>query len=118
MSHSNAQYVADGTMPQPSTVERLQGRVNLDDVPLNRFHIKIAGLTFGAHLTEGYVLGTVGYAISAMGNQMPLDPFWMGMLGSSALIGILLGSLLFGRLSDIMGRQKIFLTSFLIITVA
>ncbi|MFV8038264.1 MFS transporter, partial [Enterobacter cloacae complex sp.6730764] len=50
--------------------------------------------------------------------QMPLDPFWMGMIGSSALIGIFLGSLLFGRLSDIMGRQKIFLTSFLIITVA
>lgn len=118
MSHSNAQYVADGAMPQSSAAPRPQGRVNLDDVPLNRFHIKIAGLTFGAHLTEGYVLGTVGYALSAMGKQMPLDPFWMGMIGSSALIGIFLGSLLFGRLSDIMGRQKIFLTSFLIITVA
>nr|WP_232314005.1 MFS transporter [Ralstonia sp. A12] len=105
-------------MPRSPAVERLQGRVNLDDVPLNRFHIKIAGLTFGAHLTEGYVIGTVGYALSAMGNQMPLDPFWMGMLGGSALFGIFIGSLLFGRLSDIMGRQKIFLTSFLIITVA
>lgn len=118
MSHSHAQYAADGAMPQSSAAERLQGRVNLDDVPLNRFHIKIAGLTFGAHLTEGYVIGTVGYALSAMGNQMPLDPFWMGMLGGSALFGIFIGSLLFGRLSDIMGRQKIFLMSFLIITAA
>jgi len=118
MSQSNGQYVADGAMPQSRTVERLQGRVGLDDVPLNRFHIKIAGLTFGAHLTEGYVIGTVGYALSALGQQMPLSPFWMGMLGSSALIGILLGSLIFGRLSDTLGRQKIFLTSFLIITVA
>ena len=92
--------------------------VSLDDIPLNRFHIKIAGLTFGAHFTEGYALGTIGYALSAMGNQLPINDFWTGMIGSSALIGIFLGSLLFGRLSDVMGRQKIFLCSFLIITVA
>lgn len=35
-------------------------KIALDDVPLNRFHIKIAALTFGAHLTEGYILGSVG----------------------------------------------------------
>lgn len=99
---------------QPSNI----GAVSLDDVPLNRFHIKIAGLTFGAHFTEGYALGTIGYALSAMGTQLPINDFWMGMIGSSALIGIFLGSLLFGRLSDVMGRQKIFLCSFMIITVA
>ncbi|TKC88072.1 MFS transporter [Trinickia terrae] len=92
--------------------------VALDDVPLNAFHIKIAGLTFGAHFTEGFALGTVGYALASMSRQMPLDSFWMGMIGSSALLGIFFGSLVFGWLSDRMGRQKIFLTSFLIITVA
>ncbi|MGI0507525.1 MFS transporter [Burkholderia sp. ZZQ-2] len=92
--------------------------VALDDVPLNRFHVKIAGLTFGAHFTEGYTLGTIGYALAALGRQMPIDAFWMGMIGSSALIGIFLGSLVFGWLSDRMGRQKIFLTSFVIITAA
>lgn len=90
----------------------------LDDVPLNRFHVKIAGLTFGAHLTEGYALGTVGYALASLNRQMPLDSFWMGAIGSSALIGIFIGSLIFGRLSDRLGRQKIFLSSFVIITVA
>ncbi len=92
--------------------------VLLDDVPLNRFHLKIAGLTFGAHLTEGYALGTVGYALASLNRQMPLDSFWMGAIGSSALIGIFLGSLLFGRLSDRLGRQRIFLSSFVIITIA
>nr|WP_284503977.1 MFS transporter [Caballeronia sp. GAWG2-1] len=94
------------------------GRVTLDDVPLNRFHIKIAGLTFGAHFTEGYALGTIGYALASMNRQVPLDAFWMGMLGSSALIGIFFGSLVFGWLSDRLGRQKIFLLSFIIITAA
>jgi putative MFS transporter len=94
------------------------GPISLDDVPLNRFHVKIAGLTFGAHFTEGYALGTIGYALASLNRQMPLDAFWTGMIGSSALMGIFLGSLLFGWLSDKMGRQKIFLLSFLIITVA
>jgi MFS transporter, putative metabolite transport protein len=90
----------------------------LDDVPLNGFHCKIAGLTFGAHFTEGYALGTVGYALPSLGRQMGLDAVWNGLLGSSALVGIFFGSLVFGWLSDRVGRQKIFLLSFLIITVA
>lgn len=94
------------------------GLIPLDDVPLNAFHIKIAGLTFGAHFTEGYALGTIGYALASLNRQMPLDTFWTGMLGSSALMGIFLGSLVFGWLSDRMGRQKIFLLSFLVITAA
>jgi putative MFS transporter len=94
------------------------GPISLDDVPLNAFHVKIAGLTFGAHFTEGFALGTIGYALASLNRQMPLDAFWMGMIGSSALMGIFVGSLIFGWLSDRMGRQKIFLLSFLIITAA
>ena len=103
--------------PRPSPA-RPRNPVALDDVPLNRFHVKIAGLTFGAHFTEGYALGTIGYALSSLNRQIPLDAFWMGLLGSSALIGIFLGSLVFGWLSDKLGRQKIFLLSFIIITAA
>ncbi|AET94788.1 major facilitator superfamily (plasmid) [Burkholderia sp. YI23] len=99
-------------------IDAAHGRIALDDVPLNRFHVKIAGLTFGAHFTEGYALGTIGYALSSLNKQIPLDAFWMGLLGSSALIGIFLGSLVFGWLSDRLGRQKIFLLSFIIITAA
>lgn len=95
-----------------------KNRVTLDEIPVNAFHIKIAGLTFGAHFTEGFALGTIGYALTSLNRQMPLDTFWTGMVGSAALIGIFLGSLVFGRLSDRMGRQRIFLLSFLIITIA
>ena len=119
MTQSHVHY-ADGAMPPSRTADHAgrQGHVGLDDVPLNGFHIKMAGLTFGAHLTEGFTLGTVGYALAGLNKQMPLDAFWMGMLGSSALLGIFFGSLVFGWLSDRVGRQKIFLTSFLIISVA
>jgi putative MFS transporter len=80
--------------------------VLLDDIPLNRFHVKIAGLTFGAHFTEGYALGTVGYALASMNRQMPLDSFWMGAIGSSALIGIFLGSLVFDQITLVPGAKQ------------
>ncbi|WP_024527364.1 MFS transporter [Serratia fonticola] len=95
-----------------------QQQIRMDDVPLNRFHIKIAGLTFGAHFTDGYVLGVIGFALAQIKPQMGLTPFWEGMLGSSALIGLFMGSLVLGWISDYIGRQKIFSFSFVIITLA
>ncbi|WP_144150880.1 MFS transporter [Paraburkholderia sp. BCC1885] len=111
-------FAVTATAPRASYAAPATKPVPLDDVPLNGFHIKIAGLTFGAHFTEGYALGTIGYALASLNRQMPLDAFWMGMIGSSALMGIFLGSLVFGWLSDRMGRQKIFLLSFVIIAAA
>lgn len=90
----------------------------MDDVPLNRFHLKITGLTFGAHLTDGYILGSVGFALTQMTPQMALIPFWQGMIGSSALLGLFLGSLILGWIADTVGRQKIFCFSFILITLA
>ena len=92
--------------------------IKIDDLPIGRFHIKIAALTFGAHFTDGYILGLIGIAFTLLSPQMHLDPFWQGLIGSSALIGLFLGSLFFGRISDIVGRQKIFLISFILITLA
>lgn len=92
--------------------------VRIDDLPIGRFHIKIAGLTFGAHFTDGYILGLIGIAFTLITPQMHLDPFWQGLIGSSALIGLFLGSLFFGWVSDHLGRQKIFLISFVLITLA
>ncbi|HBC0724259.1 TPA: MFS transporter [Escherichia coli] len=92
--------------------------VRMDDLPLNRFHCRIAALTFGAHLTDGYVLGVIGYAIIQLTPAMQLTPFMAGMIGGSALLGLFLGSLVLGWISDHIGRQKIFTFSFLLITLA
>ena len=91
--------------------------INLDDLPLNRFHIKITALTFGAHFTDGYSLGTIGMAILIMNKQIYLSPQWMGLLGASALIGLFFGSIILGAISGKVGRQKIFLANFVMITL-
>ncbi|MEE3897111.1 MFS transporter [Priestia megaterium] len=92
--------------------------VKLDDAPLNKFHVKIAGLTFGAHFTDGYILGIIGIALTLLKPEMGLSPLWVGLVGSSALIGLFLGSLILGWISDFIGRQKIFVFSFILITLA
>lgn len=92
--------------------------VRMDDLPLNGFHCRIAALTFGAHLTDGYVLGVVGYAMIQLTPAMQLTPFMEGMIGGSALVGLFLGSLILGWVSDYIGRQKIFTFSFMLITIA
>jgi putative MFS transporter len=90
----------------------------MDDAPLNKFHLRITALTFGSNFSDGYALGIIGMALSLLGPQMKLNPMWDGLIGSSALIGLFFGSLLLGGLSDKIGRQKIFLTNFLIISIA
>ncbi len=49
---------------------------------------------------------------------MQLTPFMAGMIGGSAHLGLFLGSLVLGWISDHIGRQKIFTFSFLLITLA
>ncbi|OXW85534.1 MFS transporter [Shigella flexneri] len=69
-------------------------------------------------MTDGYVLGVIGYAIIQLTPAMQLTPFMAGMIGGSALLGLFLGSLVLGWISDHIGRQKIFTFSFLLITLA
>lgn len=118
MTSGDGQVVVTGTSAADAEQRPHREHIFLDDVPLNGFHCKIAALTFGAHFTEGYALGTLGYALPSLTQPLKLNPIWTGLIGSSALIGIFFGSLLFGWLSDRIGRQKIFLLSFLIITAA
>ncbi|SMQ89224.1 Inner membrane metabolite transport protein ygcS [Raoultella ornithinolytica] len=92
--------------------------VRMDDLPLNGFHCRIAALTFGAHLVDGYVLGVIGYAIIQLTPAMRLTPFMAGMIGGAALLGLFIGSLILGWVSDHIGRQKIFTLSFVLITIA
>lgn len=92
--------------------------VSLDDAPLNRFHVKITALTFGANFSDGYHLGIIGIALTLFGPQMRLGAAWEGLLGASALIGIFAGSIVLGWAADRWGRQRLYLLDFLLIAVA
>lgn len=82
--------------------------VTMDDAPLNRFHIRVAAYTTGGMFCDGYILGIIGFALTLLGPQMHLNALWNGLIGSSALIGIFFGSLVFGWITDRVGRQVVY----------
>jgi len=58
-------------------------------------------------LAEGYDLGVYGPVLPALMKEWGLAPAQAGFIGSYALIGMLLGSLLVGIVTDIIGRKKV-----------
>lgn len=58
---------------------------------------------------DGYVLGTGGFALSWWAPQVDLSSWWIGAIGSATLFGLFVGSLVFGRLTDRIGRRKLFM---------
>ncbi|MET9529319.1 hypothetical protein ABZY02_01905 [Streptomyces sp. NPDC006649] len=87
--------------PAPASPPAPATSYSFDDAPLNRFHLKVTALTFGANFSDGYQLGVIGIALTLMAPQMGLGAVWQGMLGASALIG----SIALGWLADRIGRQ-------------
>ncbi|QYN25520.1 MFS transporter [Amycolatopsis sp. DSM 110486] len=89
-----------------------------DDVPLNRFHLRITALTFCANYSDGYELGIISIALPLIAAQLGFGTVWEGLLGASALIGIFLGSIVVGWAADKIGRQRLYTVDFLLIAVA
>lgn len=89
-----------------------------DDVPLNRFHVRITALTFCANYSDGYELGIISIALPLIAARLGFGSVWEGLLGASALIGIFLGSVLVGWAADRIGRQRLYTVDFLLIAVA
>ncbi|MGW4335861.1 MFS transporter [Rhodococcus koreensis] len=89
----------------------------LDQIPFNRFHAKITAMTFGANFSDGYALGMIGAVLPSVSAGLGLTSFWEGMIASSALIGLFFGSLILGRVGDIIGRQRLYVLNFALIAV-
>lgn len=95
-----------------------EGMIALDQIPFGRFHFKVTVMTFGANFSDGYALGIIGSALPMITTQWGLNGFWQGMLASSALIGLFFGSLILGRVSDRIGRQRVYVLNFVLIAAA
>ncbi|MGR0161240.1 MFS transporter [Paenarthrobacter nitroguajacolicus] len=72
-----------------------------------------------AILAEGYDVGVLGAILPALAEykEWNLSPLALGGLGSYALIGMLIGALFIGTLSDLVGRKKMLFASMVIFTI-
>jgi AAHS family benzoate transporter-like MFS transporter len=76
----------------------------------------VVALAFVGLIFDGYDLVVYGTVLSTFLRDPtqigPVSPAVGGALGSYALIGVLVGALLAGTLSDVLGRRKLMLLSY------
>ncbi|KAJ3435884.1 sugar transport protein-related [Anaeramoeba flamelloides] len=88
----------------------LAGR--LDRLPFSKFHLLVItalGISWILDGLEVMIIGAIG-TILARKDVLGLTDVEIGLIGTTYLIGAVLGSLVFGWLSDRYGRKKIFMT--------
>lgn len=89
-----------------STAAPIQG--SIDEAPTRAFHLRMSAFVGGGQFLDGYILGVVAIALVLMPPSFGLTPNWKGLIGASALIGLAVGGIAFGWLSDIIGRKALY----------
>ncbi|HEX4211696.1 MAG TPA: MFS transporter [Candidatus Dormibacteraeota bacterium] len=80
----------------------------LNEAPSGLLHLK-AALTAGmGFVTDAYDLQIIGLALVLIKPQFNLSSTQVGLLSSTALIASFIGAIVFGRISDLLGRKRIY----------
>ncbi|KUO78277.1 MAG: arabinose ABC transporter permease [Desulfosporosinus sp. BRH_c37] len=99
---SNLAYETGGRINVSSRIERL---------PKSKYHVYLTMLLTGAWFVESIDLGGLGYILPTVGKYFNLTKSMMGLVASTALVGMFLGSVCTGSLSDKYGRKKMLMGS-------
>jgi putative MFS transporter len=81
--------------------------VAYDEAPTHRFHLLVSIAAAGGQFSDGYILGTIGIALSLATDALHLNALWLGLLGGASLAGLFAGSLLLAPLADRLGRRPL-----------
>lgn len=90
-------------------------RVMLDDVSMTPFLVKVTLFSSGGPFLEGYVLGIIGVALMQMVPELGINNHWSGMIGMAAIVGLFVGALAGGWVTDLIGRRTMFVIDVLTI---
>ena len=87
----------------------------MDRLPWTRFHWMVIvglGISWVLDGLEIQIVSNAGFA-----KEFHMDPQQVGVVGTIYLLGEVVGALVFGRLSDKLGRRKLFILTLLIYLV-
>ncbi|TGD12827.1 MFS transporter [Brevibacterium sp. S111] len=111
----------DPVRPDVSARRIGEGSISVDEAPLNRLVIVVAIAAFGGIFIDGYILGVIGGAVGPAAAELELSALGQGLIAASALIGIFISGLFFGRIADRYGRKRVFfwnLVGFVLVSLA
>ncbi|MDI3409488.1 MFS transporter [Streptomyces cavernicola] len=80
----------------------------IDEAPLNPFHRKLTWACAGGPFLDGYLLSIIGVSLVGMTNELSLSTGEVSLIGAAALVGIFVGGLFFGAVTDRLGREAMY----------
>lgn len=89
----------------------------LGESRFNRFHGGLAALCGLTILFDGYDLTIYGAALPSMIKEFGISPAQAGAIGSWALVGMMLGAIIGGALSDTVGRKPTIIGSVMLYSI-
>lgn len=89
----------------------------VEESPLTPFLKRLTVYSGGGPFLDGYILVIIGVALLQLDPELKLTDFWKGMIGASALVGLLVGGAVFGYVTDLMGRQLMYQVDLIAIIV-
>lgn len=90
----------------------------LDGSRFQRFHVKAIIVSGAGFFTDAYDLTVIGTALLLIKPEWSLSTGQVAMVGSSALIASAIGAIIWGRMSDIVGRKRMYGLAALLMTLA
>jgi MFS transporter, putative metabolite transport protein len=93
------------------TTDAVAAIADLDERPLAGRQRFAAVLVACGEFIDGYDLLVMGAALILIRPQFGLTPHEIGLLGASTFLGAMIGLLVFGDLSDRLGRRAIFIVN-------
>ena len=81
-------------------------QAQLDAQPFGRLQWQVVGLCWLVNILDGFDLLAISFAAPTLAKTWQLDPRTLGIVFSSGLLGMTVGSLLLGPAADRIGRRR------------